>query len=73
MNLGKLNKTVILIDTDYLNQKIKENIEFYRDLYPEKKLNTLALYELIYKDNCVFMNVYKSTYHKCLCIYLVVY
>ena len=22
MNLGKLNKTVILIDTDYLNQKI---------------------------------------------------
>mgnify|MGYP006130593445 CR=1 FL=1 len=48
MNLGKLNKTVILIDTDYLNQKIKENIEFYRDLYPEKKLNTLALYELIY-------------------------
>ncbi|SVB30434.1 uncharacterized protein METZ01_LOCUS183288, partial [marine metagenome] len=23
MNLGKLNKTVILIDTDYLNQKIK--------------------------------------------------
>jgi len=48
MNLGKLNKTVILIDTDYLNQKIKENIEFYRDLYPEKKLSTLALYELIY-------------------------
>ena len=48
MNLGKLNKTVILIDTDYLNQKIKENIEFYRDLYPDKELNTLNLYPLIY-------------------------
>ena len=48
MNLGKLNKTVILIDTDYLNQKIKENIEFYRDLYPDKELNTLNLYQLIY-------------------------
>jgi len=48
MNLGKLNKTVILIDTDYLNQKIKENIEFYRDLYPDKELNTVDLYQLIY-------------------------
>ena len=48
MNLGKLNKTVLLIDTDYLNQKIKENIEFYRDLYPDKELNTLNLYQLIY-------------------------
>ena len=48
MNLGKLNKTVILIDTDYLNQKIKENIEFYRDLYPDKKLDTVELYQLIY-------------------------
>ena len=48
MNLWKLNKTVILIDTDYLNQKIKENIEFYRDLYPDKELNTLNLYQLIY-------------------------
>ena len=48
MNLGKLNKTVILIDTDYLNQKIKENIEFYRDLYPDKELSTLNLYQLIY-------------------------
>ena len=46
--LGKVNKTVILIDTDYLNQKIKENIEFYRDLYPDKELNTLNLYQLIY-------------------------
>ena len=49
MNLGKLNKTVILIDTDYLNQKIKENIEFYKDLYPDKELNTINLYQLIYK------------------------
>ena len=48
MNLGKLNKTVILIDTDFLNQKIKENIEFYSDLYPDKELNTLNLYPLIY-------------------------
>jgi hypothetical protein len=48
MNLGKLNKTVILIDTDYLNQKIKENIEFYRDLYPDKEFNDLNLYQLIY-------------------------
>ena len=48
MNLGKLNKTVILIDTDYLNQKIRENIEFYRDLYPDKELNTVGLYQLIY-------------------------
>ena len=48
MNLGKLNKTVILIDTDYLNQKIRENIEFYRDLYPDKELNTVDLYQLIY-------------------------
>ena len=48
MNLGKLNKTVILIDTDFLNQKIKENIEFYSDLYPDKQLNTLNLNQLIY-------------------------
>ena len=48
MNLGKLNKTVLLIDTDYLNLKIKENIEFYKDLYPDKELNTLNLYQLIY-------------------------
>ena len=46
MNLGKLNKTVILIDTDYLNQKIKENIEFYKDLYPDKELNTINLVTL---------------------------
>ena len=26
----------------------KENIEFYRDLYPDKELNTLNLYQLIY-------------------------
>ena len=55
MNLGKLNKTVLLIDTDYLNQKIKENIGFYRDLYPDKELNTLNLYELIYNFRSGFV------------------
>ncbi|MEO1945195.1 MAG: hypothetical protein ABGY11_12915 [Candidatus Thioglobus sp.] len=48
MILGKLNKTVILIDKDYLNKKIKENIEFYRDLYPDKHLDIISLSQLIH-------------------------
>jgi len=48
MVLGKLNKTVILIDKDYLNKKIKENIEFYGGLYPDKHLNIINLSQLIH-------------------------
>tara|TARA_Y100001970_G_scaffold213421_1_gene260850 strand:+ start:397 stop:996 length:600 start_codon:yes stop_codon:yes gene_type:complete len=48
MNLGKLNQTVILIDTDYLNEKIKENVVFYKDLYPDKQFDTIMLFKLLY-------------------------
>ena len=49
MNLGKLNQTVILIDTDYLNEKIKENVVFYKDLYPDKQFDTIMLFKLPFR------------------------
>ena len=48
MNLGELNQTVILIVTDYLNEKIKENVVFYKNLYPDKKFDTIKLSKLLY-------------------------
>ncbi len=47
MNFGKLNKTVILIDTDFLNEKTKELLVFYRDLYPEKEFKQIDVVQLI--------------------------
>jgi len=47
MKLGYLNETVILIDVDFLNEKISENIAFYQDLYPAKRFTPIKLNELI--------------------------
>ena len=49
MNLGLLNETVILIDTEFLNKKISENLNFYKNLYPEKEFAAIDLADLLYK------------------------
>jgi hypothetical protein len=47
MKLGNLNETVFLIDVDFLNEKISENLTFYQDLYPAKQFIPINLSELI--------------------------
>jgi hypothetical protein len=49
MNLGILNETVILIDTDFLNEQICNNLTFYKELYPDKNFKKINLAELLYK------------------------
>ncbi|MDQ3190194.1 MAG: hypothetical protein M3Q58_01220 [Bacteroidota bacterium] len=49
MNLGTLNETVILIDTDFLNEQISHNLTFYKKLYPEKNFEKINLTDLLYK------------------------
>ena len=49
MNLGILNETVILIDTDFLNERISHYITFYKDLYPDKDFKNINLANLLYK------------------------
>jgi hypothetical protein len=48
MYLGNLNETVIIIDTDFLNERISENLAFYKDLYPNKKFEKINLANLMY-------------------------
>ncbi|MCF8460262.1 MAG: hypothetical protein K9G46_06030 [Flavobacteriales bacterium] len=48
MNLGILNETVILIDTDFLNERMNHNLDFYRKLYPNKKFKKINLADLLY-------------------------
>lgn len=48
MNLGILNETVILIDTDFLNERISHNLTFYKELYPDKNFEKINLAELLY-------------------------
>lgn len=49
MNLGILNKTVILIDTNFLNEIISWNLNFYTNLYPNKKFEKINLADLLYR------------------------
>lgn len=49
MNLGILNETVILIDTDYLNGRISHFLTFYSDLYPDKEFEKINLANLLYR------------------------
>jgi len=49
MNLEILNETVILIDTDFLNDRISHNLTFYKDLYPDKRFKKIELADLLYK------------------------
>jgi hypothetical protein len=49
MNLGILNETVILIDTDFLNERISHNLTFYKELYPNKNFQKINLVDLLYK------------------------
>lgn len=48
MNLGILNETVILIDTDFLNERISHHLTFYKDLYPDKEFEKINLANLLY-------------------------
>lgn len=48
MNLGILNETVIIIDTDFLNERISHNLTFYKELYPDKNFEKINLAELLY-------------------------
>lgn len=49
MNLGILNETVILIDTDFLNEQITKLVPFYKNLNPEKVFGKINLADLLYK------------------------
>ncbi|MBS1537905.1 MAG: hypothetical protein JST20_09170 [Bacteroidetes bacterium] len=49
MKLGILNETVILIDTDFLNERINHNLTFYQKLYPKKNFEKIKLADLLYK------------------------
>lgn len=49
MNLGILNETVILIDTDFLNERISYNLTMYKELYPKKHFDKINLADLLYK------------------------
>jgi hypothetical protein len=48
MNLGILNETVILIDTDFLNERISHHLTFYKDLFPDKEFEKIKLANLLY-------------------------
>lgn len=52
MKINNLNETVILIDTEYLNEKISESLYFYQNLYPSKKFQPINLENLL----CSFAN-----------------
>ena len=49
MNLGILNETVILIDTDFLSERISHNLTFYKELYPDKDFKKINLTDLLYQ------------------------
>ena len=49
MNLGSLNETVILIDTDFLNERISHHLAFYKELHPDKNFEKINLANLLYK------------------------
>jgi hypothetical protein len=48
MNLGILNETVILIDADFLSERIGNNLTFYKELYPDKEFEKINLADLLY-------------------------
>ena len=47
MKLPKLHESVILIDAEFLIKKIKENHDFYSDLYPNREFQEIRLIEII--------------------------
>jgi len=49
MNLGSLNNTIILIDTEFFNEIISYYLTLYQRLYPDKDLKKINLTDLIYK------------------------
>ncbi len=49
MNLGILNETVILIDTDFLNERIRHNLTFYKNLYSTKVFEKINLADLLFR------------------------
>lgn len=49
MNLGILNETVILIDTDFINERVDYFLSLYKKLYPNKVFERINLADLLYK------------------------
>ena len=49
MKLGELHETVILIDVEFLNEKIFENLSFYQKLYPKKEFQPIDPGDLIFR------------------------
>lgn len=49
MNLGILNETVILIDTDFINERVQYFLSIYRNLYPKRDFKEINLADLLYK------------------------
>ena len=49
MNLGILNETVILVDTDFLNERVNYFLSLYKKLYPNKAFEKINLADLLYK------------------------
>jgi hypothetical protein len=49
MNLGILNETVILIDADFLNERISYNLSLYKEEYPNRIFEKINLANLLYK------------------------
>jgi hypothetical protein len=59
MDLGDFTETVIIIDTDFLNRKIKSILNTYSERYPEKiflKINTTKLISFLPVVTNVFEN-----------------
>jgi len=49
MKLGNLNKIVVLINTDFLNEQIRNSLIFYKGLYPNKNFEKINIADLLYK------------------------
>ena len=47
MKLPKLHESVILIDAEFLIKKIKENYDFYSDLYSDREFKEIQLTDII--------------------------
>jgi len=48
MKLGNLNEIVVLINTDFLNEQIRNILIFYKGLYPNKNFEKINLAGLLY-------------------------
>ncbi|MDH6357985.1 hypothetical protein [Parabacteroides sp. PF5-9] len=49
MHLGLLSETIILINTDFLNQQICFTLDIYKEVYPFKDFDKINLENLLYQ------------------------